>query len=131
MDPDEPVIIGLPDTIWFPEDALCHLPDSILSFLLFPVEHPELFDAVILDGAGAVLEIQVKKTGARSRWVWGAFKMQGSVLRELFQLWRERGQSDEFRGRRQSEFSSYRRQRRFEHDAEADPVRLPRRRRRA
>src|SRR5258706_15446810 len=45
---DEPVAIGLPDTIWFPEDALCSLPDDRFSFLLFPVEHPELFDAVVM-----------------------------------------------------------------------------------
>jgi len=96
--PDEPIIVGLPDTIWFPEDALCQLPDSVLSFLLFPVEHPELFDAVISDETGTVLEIQVKQAGAKSRWVWGAFKMPGRVLQELFQLWCERGQSDEYIG---------------------------------
>src|SRR3712207_9385153 len=43
--PDEPVIVGLPDTIWFPADALAGLPDDRLSFLLFPVERPEFFDA--------------------------------------------------------------------------------------
>src|SRR5438045_701490 len=37
---DEPIIVGLPDTIWFPADALAALPDDILSFLLFPVEQP-------------------------------------------------------------------------------------------
>jgi len=35
--PDETVVIGLPDTIWFPEDALCALEDDKLSFLLFSV----------------------------------------------------------------------------------------------
>src|SRR4051794_33240124 len=35
---DEPVIVGLPDTIWFPRAALTALPDDRLSFLLFPVE---------------------------------------------------------------------------------------------
>ena len=47
--PDEPVIVGLPDTIWFPEDALAVLPDDRLSFLLFPVYRLELFDAVETD----------------------------------------------------------------------------------
>ena len=56
----EPVIVGLPDTVWFPSDALAGLPDDRLSFLLFPVERPELFDAVALDADGRVLEIQVK-----------------------------------------------------------------------
>jgi glucose-1-phosphate thymidylyltransferase len=35
---EEPVAIGLPDTIWFPEDALTQLPGDALSLLLFPVE---------------------------------------------------------------------------------------------
>jgi len=96
--PEEPVIIGLPDTIWFPEDALCHLVEPLLSFLLFPVDHPELFDAVVTDENGNVLEIEVKKAGARSNWVWGAFKMPGSVLRDLFRLWQKRGERDEYIG---------------------------------
>ncbi|HLI17528.1 MAG TPA: hypothetical protein VKV22_04555 [Rhodanobacteraceae bacterium] len=47
---DECVAVGLPDTVWFPEDGLAALPDDALSFLLFPVSHPEHFDAVLLDG---------------------------------------------------------------------------------
>ena len=31
---EEPVLIGLPDTIWFPVDGLRRLPDGELSFLL-------------------------------------------------------------------------------------------------
>src|SRR5690349_12473454 len=93
--PEEPVIIGLPDTIWFPEDGLCRLPDSLFSFLLFPVQRPEFFDAVVTDEPGAVLEIEVKKTGARSNWIWGAFKMPGAILRESFELWLERERRDE------------------------------------
>src|SRR5690348_3986295 len=57
---EEQVLIGLPDTIWFPEDGLCALDDGALSFLLFPVERPEFFDAVVTDAADRVLEIQVK-----------------------------------------------------------------------
>jgi hypothetical protein len=34
------VLVGLPDTIWFPEDGLRALPDDRLSFLLFPVKNP-------------------------------------------------------------------------------------------
>src|SRR5215207_9056087 len=56
----EDVLVGLPDTVWFPKDALSSLPDADLSFLLFPVEHPEFFDAVVLDG-DLVREIQVKQ----------------------------------------------------------------------
>ena len=43
---DEPVLVGLPDTVWFPDDALARLPCDGLSFLLFPVDQPALFDAV-------------------------------------------------------------------------------------
>src|SRR3712207_5034944 len=45
---EEAVLVGLPDTIWFPESGLAELPADALSFLLFPVEHPEFFDAVVL-----------------------------------------------------------------------------------
>ena len=95
---DESVIIGLPDTIWFPEDALASLPDDHLAFLLFPVDHPEFFDAVVLDGAGRVLEIQVKQPDARSNWIWGAFKMPARVYADLQRLWLARDQSDEYFG---------------------------------
>jgi len=96
--PDEEVIVGLPDTIWFPERALQALPNGLLSFLLFPVDRPELFDAVVTDGYGRVEEIQVKTAQARSQWIWGAFKMPGRVLHELHDLWREPGRGDEYIG---------------------------------
>lgn len=95
---DEPVVVGLPDTVWFPEDGLAALPDDRLSFLLFPVERPEFFDAVVLDREDRVLEIQVKRPDAASRWIWGAFKMPGRVLRELKALWLARDAQDEYIG---------------------------------
>ena len=95
---DEPVLIGLPDTIWFPEDGLARLPDNGLSFLCFPVDRPELFDAVAMVRDGWVEEIQVKQHDARSKWVWGAFKMPGHVLHELYRLWCEPGRGDEYIG---------------------------------
>jgi len=95
---DEGVIIGLPDTIWFPETALAGLPEDQLAFLLFPVDRPEFFDAVILDGSGRVLEIQVKQANARSNWIWGAFRMPGHVFIELKRYWLARNRSDEYFG---------------------------------
>lgn len=92
------VLIGLPDTVWFPEDGLARLDRRRLSFLLFPVERPELFDAVVTDGQGRVLEIQVKQQDASSRWVWGAFRMPASIFKDLHALWRERGESDVYMG---------------------------------
>jgi len=94
----EQVLIGLPDTIWFPEDGLCALENDALSFLLIPVEQPQLFDAVVTDNQNNVVEIQVKQQNADSSWVWGAFKMNGAILRELYELWRRREQQDEYVG---------------------------------
>jgi len=96
--PEEPVAIGLPDTIWFPEDGLARLPEDRLAFLLFPVERPELFDAVVTDEAGVVETIQVKQAEARSNWVWGAMRMPGAVFHGLHRLWRERACVDEYLG---------------------------------
>jgi glucose-1-phosphate thymidylyltransferase len=95
----EPVIIGLPDTVWFPNDALRALPDDEFSFLLFPVQRPELFDAVLTDDRGTVKTIQVKQAAPGSHWIWGAFKMPGAVFAELHRLWREeRRCSDAYMG---------------------------------
>jgi glucose-1-phosphate thymidylyltransferase len=96
--PHEPVLVGLPDTVWFPEDALAALPDHTLSFLLFPVDRPEFFDAVVLDAQGSVREIQVKRADAASRWIWGAFKTPGHILEDLRRLWLERRCQDEYIG---------------------------------
>ncbi len=96
--PEEVVIIGLPDTIWFPIDGFNALPDDHLSFLAFPVNRPELFDAVVSDDDGMVTEIQVKQLNASSNWIWGAIKMPGSILHELYALWQWRDRRDEYLG---------------------------------
>jgi dTDP-glucose pyrophosphorylase len=95
---DEHVVIGLPDTVWFPENGLSALGDGELSFLLFPVDHPERFDAVVTDRDGNVQEIQVKRSNATSNWIWGAFKMPGATLRALYRLWQARDRQDEYIG---------------------------------
>lgn len=95
---DERVAIGLPDTIWFPEDALKDLPPDELSFLLFPSEHPEQFDAVVTDHRGAVLNVQVKQQQAHSRWIWGALAMPGSIFHALHALWLSPNRHDEYLG---------------------------------
>lgn len=98
IDHNEVVVIGLPDTIWFPDDGFSALPDDRLSFLVFPVDHPEFFDAVVSDENGRVVRIDVKKPDAGSSWVWGAFKMPGAVLHQLYALWQRRNRSDEYIG---------------------------------
>ncbi|HWF07623.1 MAG TPA: sugar phosphate nucleotidyltransferase [Bryobacteraceae bacterium] len=98
IDPHEHVLVGLPDTIWFPADGLARLPDHCLSFLLFPVEEPRHFDSVECDERGAVTQIRVKDPKACSPWIWGAFKLPGAALHALYELWIERGRSDEYIG---------------------------------
>jgi dTDP-glucose pyrophosphorylase len=95
--PDDDVLIGLPDTVWFPEDGFCHL-DAGLSFLLFPVDRPQLFDTVVTAPDGAVLEIQVKPRSPKTTWIWGAFKLDGRILAALHSLWLERDCEDEYVG---------------------------------
>jgi dTDP-glucose pyrophosphorylase len=94
----ERAIVGLPDTVWFPADGLNSLGDAPLEFLLFPVDRPELFDAVVTDAAGDVREVQVKRRDAASRWIWGAFCAHASALRELESLWRQRNREDVYFG---------------------------------
>ena len=96
--PTDQVLVGLPDTIWYPEDALTRLPNDCLSFLCFPVENPQFFDAVVVTDEGAVAEIEVKQANPRSNWVWGAFKMGGVAFHELYDLWREPERGDEYIG---------------------------------
>jgi dTDP-glucose pyrophosphorylase len=96
IDPREPVMISLPDTVWFPPDALRSLPDDRLAFLLFPVERPQFFDAVLCDEAGRVQEIQVKQPDPATHWIWGAFKMPGQIFHQLHSLWLTR--RDEYIG---------------------------------
>lgn len=96
--PDEPVAIGLPDTIWFPADGLARLPDDRFSFLTFPVDQPQNFDAVVVDSDGRIRAIQVKAAAPTSRWIWGALKAPARVFRELHDLWIERRRMDEYLG---------------------------------
>jgi dTDP-glucose pyrophosphorylase len=94
----ENVVVGLPDTIWFPDNALRELSDNCLSLLLFPVKNPEAFDSVSTDHDGRVRTIEVKATRPCSDWIWGAFKMPGHVLHALHKLWKERAEKDEYFG---------------------------------
>lgn len=96
--PEDEIYIGLPDTVWFPEDGFEAIAAFDFCFLLFPVTQPELFDAVVANEDGSVREIQVKQKNASSDWVWGAFKLSGRILAELKSLWHERGEQDQYIG---------------------------------
>ena len=98
IDPAESVLIGLPDTIWYPENGFTTLAHDGLCFLLFPVERPELFDAVATrtPRAGRTDLGEIRDAG--SRWIWGAMRMPGSVLHDLHRLWCSRDRRDEYLG---------------------------------
>lgn len=96
--PGEQVLIGLPDTIWTPHDALRCLPDRQLSLLLFPVAHPELFDAVSTDEGSSVTAIHVKQREPPTSWIWGAMKMPASAFHALHELWLQPDRHDEYLG---------------------------------
>ncbi|MDG5815358.1 sugar phosphate nucleotidyltransferase [Chitinispirillales bacterium ANBcel5] len=95
---DEQVLVGLPDTIWFPEKALCELPDDIFSLLLFPVKKPEFYDAVELNDDLSVKKIMVKHVQKHTNLIWGAFKLNGKILQKLYKLWCLKGKRDEYFG---------------------------------
>jgi glucose-1-phosphate thymidylyltransferase len=90
----EDAVVGLPDTIWFPMHALRDLPDDVLSFVLFPVARPELFDAVLLDARGEVRAMEVKSARPATSWIWGGFRAPAQTLRELERLWNSRDRID-------------------------------------
>lgn len=94
---EEEILVGLPDTVWFPADGFRALGGG-LSFLLFPVARPELFDAVVSDAGGNVREIQVKASAPSTGWIWGGFKLTGRILAGLHALWLERGGQDAYVG---------------------------------
>lgn len=94
----ERVLIGLPDTIWFPENGYRTVLDYDVNLLLFPAADPSQFDAVVTDEFGWVEEVQVKKPDARSHWIWGAITASGAAFTALRHLWEARHREDEYMG---------------------------------
>ncbi len=95
------VLVGLPDTIWFPENAYRLALDQAtadLNLLLFPVGNPEAFDAVICDEQNFVNTVEVKQPDAHSHWIWGALTATGEAFRALKLLWDSRHREDEYVG---------------------------------
>ena len=94
------MLIGLPDTIWFPENAFRasveHGPG--VNLVLFPVENPSAFDAVICDENGLVERVEVKQPNPGSHWIWGAVTASGRVFHDLRMLWESRHREDEYLG---------------------------------
>jgi dTDP-glucose pyrophosphorylase len=95
------VLIGLPDTIWFPENAYRPAMEdkrADVNLVLFPVDNPGAFDAVVCDAQGYVEKVEVKQRDAHSYWVWGAVSCTGEAFHALKLLWESRHREDEYLG---------------------------------
>lgn len=94
------VLIGLPDTIWFPENAFLPALEALMgvNLVLFPVLDPSVFDSVRCDSFGYVERVDVKKKEAESHWIWGAVTATGHAFRALKLLWEARYREDQFLG---------------------------------
>lgn len=96
------VLIGLPDTIWFPENAYRAALDRIdgagVNLVCFPVLDPGAFDAVVSDDLGYVRKVEVKQKDAHSHWIWGAVTSTGEAFHDLKLLWEARHREDEYLG---------------------------------
>jgi glucose-1-phosphate thymidylyltransferase len=99
---EDQVLIGLPDTIWFPENAyrpaLERRREAEVSLVLFPVDQPQYFDAVVCDDLGYVQQVEVKRPDAHSHWIWGAVTASGEGFHCLKLLWEARHREDEYLG---------------------------------
>jgi dTDP-glucose pyrophosphorylase len=95
------VLIGLPDTIWFPENAYrltLEPANTDVNLMLFPVSNPADFDAVVCDENNCAKTLEVKQPDAHSPWIWGAVTATGETFRALKLLWDSRHQEDEYLG---------------------------------
>ncbi|ABF39310.1 Nucleotidyl transferase [Candidatus Koribacter versatilis Ellin345] len=95
------VLIGLPDTIWFPENAYRPAVEdqkADVNLVLFPVDDPTVFDAVVCDAQNFVEKVEVKQKDAHSQWVWGAVTCTGESFHALKLLWESRHREDEYLG---------------------------------
>lgn len=95
------VILGLPDTIWFPENAYrlaLEQANADVNLILFPVSNPAAFDAVVCDERNFVKSVEVKQPDAHSTWVWGAAIATSEAFVALKLLWESRHREDEYLG---------------------------------
>jgi len=96
------VLLGLPDTIWFPENAYRtaieadRRPD--VNLICFPVLNPSAFDSVVSDEHGYVRRVDVKIPLPESHWIWGAVITTGVAFHSLRLLWESRHRTDEYLG---------------------------------
>ncbi len=97
---NERVLIGLPDTIWFPENAFLPAMEALMgiNLVLFPVLDASAFDAVVCDSFGYVTRVEVKQPKPQSHWIWGAVAANSQAFHALKLLWESRHREDVFLG---------------------------------
>ena len=96
------VLIGLPDTIWFPENAYLQALENSrgagVNLVCFPVLDASPFDAVVSDEQDWVRRVEVKRKDPQSQWIWGAVTATGESFHQLKLLWEARHRKDEYLG---------------------------------
>jgi glucose-1-phosphate thymidylyltransferase len=92
-------MVGLPDTIWFPEDragAPAGLP-MLCRFCCFR-SSTRSFSTRSCSMARRSGKSRSSRQDAASNWIWGAFRMSASGFRDLHGAVGERGRRDEYFG---------------------------------
>jgi dTDP-glucose pyrophosphorylase len=94
------VLLGLPDTIWLPENAYLTALEKTadINLICFPVLDAAPFDSVVSDDHGYVRRVDVKDPQPESQWIWGAVAATGAAFHSLKLLWESRHRSDEYLG---------------------------------
>ena len=88
LEDDAIILLGFPDTIWYPEEGFRVLLEALhdrtrLALGLFETTEPNRSDVVMLDGDGLVSSVDVKPLHPRSRWLWGCAAGHAGLLRGL------------------------------------------------
>lgn len=87
---DDYLAFGLPDTIWFPENAFESIinfrKNSSLTLGLFDSGKPESYDSVVIDENGKIKSVEVKVANPKSKWTWGIGIFKASIAPELIRL---------------------------------------------
>ncbi|HXE31950.1 MAG TPA: hypothetical protein VN515_09140 [Terriglobales bacterium] len=98
VEPGEAVLIGLPDTVWFPATALRDGLRAHVHLITFPAAHPEAYDAVVPGFGERVARVEVKSCRDPRRRIWGAITAPGHEYLALERFWRVRGRGEQFLG---------------------------------
>ena len=96
-----PVVVGFPDIVYRPDDAVARVTaelgstDAPVVLGLFPSDRPEGSDRVAVDDGGRVRAVRIKEPDAGLRWAWGVAAWRPEFTRLLVDEVREaRGGSD-------------------------------------